>query len=246
MSVLKDILFACEQGPKVTLYEPFLQHFGDIDYACILSEICIHSEKSMQMDPGQQGWFRRSYEAWEIQTGIPASRARKVCIDLAEMSFVNIEIRQKVSHFRVVPSSVKRLIQHLLPREYSWIIGKCPECGLEVLEGTRSFYCSSWKRHKQGNAAEKCPFTVWKDTLVRNGKPELTVNEMKSLLAGDAIELSLTSCNSNRIFSCKGVLHKRENGKYGIKFVFPERGDGKKPAFGLHGKQSVNRTASRG
>lgn len=240
MSVMQDILTACEKGPKLTLYEPFLQHFGDIDYACILSEICIHSEKSLQSDPGQEGWFKRSYEAWEVQTGIPASRARRVCLDLAEMSFVKVEIRQKVSHFKAEPGSVKRLIQHLLPCEYSWIIGKCPECGMEVLEGSRSYYCSSWKHHKtHGLEAKRCPFCVWKDTLGRNGKPELTVGEMKELLAGNMINLNLTSIKKNRIFSCKGVLQKRESGKYGITFVFPERRNSKRTSGSQPVRQEI-------
>ena len=35
--------------------------------------------------------------------------------------------------------------------------GKCPFCGKDVLENTKSFYCAGWK--------DGCKFSVWKDSL---------------------------------------------------------------------------------
>ena len=39
--------------------------------------------------------------------------------------------------------------------------GKCPVCGRDILENTKSFYCAGWK---QG-----CKFSLWKDNLTPYG-----------------------------------------------------------------------------
>ena len=39
--------------------------------------------------------------------------------------------------------------------------GKCPVCGRDILENTKSFYCAGWK---QG-----CKFSLWKDSLTPYG-----------------------------------------------------------------------------
>lgn len=217
-----EILSACKRTRKVTMFEPFLEHFSDIDYACVLSEVCVRSGDALQLDPGGNGWFGRTYEQWETLTGIPATQARKVCLDLAEQKYIEHEIRGRSgSHFRAVPESIARLVA-IAPRPDSGgreTFGICPECGNFVIEGTRSYLCASWRVGEVG-----CRFCLWKDTLSRNGKNEVTADEVRLLLAGQEIELkNLVSFKTGRIFSCKGRLHKRDTGKYGIKYIFPER-----------------------
>lgn len=219
---LQDILYACEHTRKVTLFEPFLEHFCDIDYACVLSEICVHSDLALKNDPSSNGWFGRTYKQWETLTGIPATQARKVCLDLAEQKYIEHEIRGRSgSHFQAIPASIARLLG-VTPRPDAVgreTFGICPECGNVVIEGTRSFYCASWKAGDSG-----CRFCLWKDTLTRNGKSEVTADEARLLLAGKEIELqNLISFKTKSQFSCKGRLHKRDTGKYGIKYIFPER-----------------------
>lgn len=223
MSVqVQEILAACEHSRKVTLFEPFLDHFSDIDYACVLSEVCVQSSETLKNDPSSNGWFGRTYEQWETLTGIPATQARKVCLDLAEQKYIEHEIRGRSgSHFRAVPESIARLVG-VTPRpnvDGRETFGICPECGGGVIEGKLSFYCASWKGGGSG-----CRFCLWKDTLSRNGKSEVTANEARILLAGQDIDLkNLVSFKTGRIFSCTGRLHKRDSGKYGIKYIFPKR-----------------------
>ena len=219
---VNEILTACDQGRKVTMFEPFLERFSDIDYACVLSEICVRSGEALKLDPTDNGWFGRTYEQWETLTGVPATQARKVCLDLAEQKYIKHEIRGRSgSFFRAIPEAIARLVR-LAPRPDSGgreTFGICPECGNFVIEGTRSYLCASW-----GMGEKSCKFCLWKDTLSRNGKTLVTAEEARILLAGQEIELKdLISFKTKRLFSCKGRLHKRDTGKYGIKYVFPER-----------------------
>lgn len=41
------------------------------------------------------------------------------------------------------------------------VFGKCPVCGKDILENTKSFYCAGWK---QG-----CKFSIWKDSVAPYG-----------------------------------------------------------------------------
>ncbi|SPF39406.1 DNA topoisomerase III [Candidatus Desulfosporosinus infrequens] len=51
------------------------------------------------------------------------------------------------------------------------VLGTCPKCGGDVIEGQKGFGCSSWR--------EGCRFVIWKDPIC--GKI-LTANQIKSLL----------------------------------------------------------------
>ena len=51
------------------------------------------------------------------------------------------------------------------------VLGTCPKCGGEVIEGQKGFGCASWR--------EGCRFVIWKDPIC--GKV-LTPNQIKSLL----------------------------------------------------------------
>lgn len=219
---LMEIVDICKNGRAIQLFEPFLSHFCDIDYACILSEICVNSAMSVEQG-ADEGWFRRTYEAWETLTGIPATRVRKVCLDLVSYGFIMIKVEKNSSHFQAVPDAVALIMKHAVPglnRQDS--LGSCPVCGATVIEGRNSYHCSAWAKGKPN----VCCFCIWKDTLSRNGKSLVTADEARLLLSGEDIDLpNLIGFKTKKPFSCRGVLTRRESGKYGIKFVFPEKID---------------------
>ncbi|WP_243854975.1 DNA topoisomerase [Halalkalibacterium halodurans] len=62
-------------------------------------------------------------------------------------------------------------------------VAKCPSCSKEVLENTKAFSCSGYK---QG-----CNITLWKNSLVRFGKKNITVKEAQKLLEGKVIKVKL-------------------------------------------------------
>jgi len=87
-------------------------------------------------------------------------------------------------------------------------IGKCPECGADVLEGKKSYYCSKWK--------EGCKFTIWKGHFAPLGKKTITVNQAKALVAGKTITIKgLKSKKTGEKFDSKAHLTK--DPKYGWK-----------------------------
>lgn len=58
-----------------------------------------------------------------------------------------------------------------IPKEKVEVLGTCPQCGGEVIEGQKGFGCASWR--------EGCHFVLWKTPIC--GKV-LTPNQIKSLL----------------------------------------------------------------
>ena len=57
--------------------------------------------------------------------------------------------------------------------------GKCPVCGKDVLENTKSFYCAGWK--------SGCKFGIWKDSLKGYGV-DITAAMVKKLLKNGKTE----------------------------------------------------------
>lgn len=87
-------------------------------------------------------------------------------------------------------------------------IGKCPECGADVHEGDKSYYCTRWK--------EGCRFSIWKGLFAPLGKKTITVNQAKALIAGKTITIKgLKSKKTGKKFDSKARLTK--DSKYGWK-----------------------------
>jgi DNA topoisomerase-3 len=90
-------------------------------------------------------------------------------------------------------------------------LGKCPVCGGDVLENTKSFYCSRW----HGG----CKFTMWKSDFERYGI-HLTGEQITELLKNGKIEsLSMTLPQTGE--KCTGdiVMRDDKSGKTDIKNV---------------------------
>jgi len=58
-------------------------------------------------------------------------------------------------------------------------LGKCPVCGGDVLENSKSFYCAGWKKG--------CKFNIWKNS-VKNYNYEITSSDISNLLSGKAVK----------------------------------------------------------
>jgi len=91
---------------------------------------------------------------------------------------VEAAARAPEAHFEREPAKGKRGAGRGASKSRQVALGaKCPVCGSgEVMENARAFGCSRWK--------EGCRFTVWRDALKRDGRAEITAEEMKALLAG--------------------------------------------------------------
>ncbi len=82
-------------------------------------------------------------------------------------------------------------------------LGRCPVCGGEVFENSKSFYCSSWKNG--------CKFTIWKNSLERYG---VTVNDniVKELLKKGIVEnLSVVKAQTGEKCMARLIFNKEKN-----------------------------------
>lgn len=91
------------------------------------------------------------------------------------------------------------------------VIGKCPECGHDVIEGKKAYGCSNWRNG--------CKFTIWYNQLEKLGMRKISKTNIKKLLKNELINLKLRSAKTGKDFTCKGKLEK-EKDKWGIKLVF--------------------------
>jgi DNA topoisomerase-3 len=98
------------------------------------------------------------------------------------------------------------------------VIGKCPACGADVIEGKKGYGCSEWK--------EGCKFVIWK-TLA--GK-KLTENIVKSLLK-DKKTRTINGFKSKQGKPFSAALElKQKDDKWKVEFVFEQQSE--KPALG--------------
>ncbi|GMO25868.1 MAG: type IA DNA topoisomerase [Termitinemataceae bacterium] len=86
------------------------------------------------------------------------------------------------------------------------IIGKCPQCGADIYEGQKNYYCGGYK--------DGCKFVIWKTVA----GAEVTAADASALLAGKATRLKKCKKKDGSEFETHFVL---ENGE--IKFKFDKR-----------------------
>lgn len=89
------------------------------------------------------------------------------------------------------------------------VIGQCPSCGGDVLEGKKGFGCSNWKEEDGG-----CPFVVWK-VIAGKEIPKEVVQEILEGRASDSIEGFMSK--RGKPFSARLVWDEEEQR---VTFVF--------------------------
>lgn len=75
------------------------------------------------------------------------------------------------------------------------IVGKCPKCGKDVLEGQKSYFCSGYSKE---NPANSCDFIINKQLL----GAKIPITEIKKMLAGKpSKEFNFTKANGDKFKS---------------------------------------------
>ena len=92
------------------------------------------------------------------------------------------------------------------------VIGKCPDCGSDVIEGKKAYGCSNWK--------SGCKFAIWFNQLENLGMKKINLTAAKKLLNNEKPKVKLHSKKKNKDFECSIYLEK-ENEKWNIKLEFP-------------------------
>ncbi|MCI5678549.1 MAG: DNA topoisomerase III [Bacteroidales bacterium] len=88
------------------------------------------------------------------------------------------------------------------------VFGKCPICGRDILENTKSFYCAGWK--------SGCKFSLWKDSLKPYGL-ELDGGMVKLLLKNGKTEpMAVTLPQTGEKGTAVLILNKDKGGQIEI------------------------------
>lgn len=89
------------------------------------------------------------------------------------------------------------------------VIGKCPRCGRDVIEGKKGFGCVGYK-----DTENKCTFTLWKTSpILDTGKKSLSASQAKQLLAGKSIMINgLKSAKTGKVYGASFTLE--DDGQY--------------------------------
>lgn len=95
------------------------------------------------------------------------------------------------------------------------VIGTCPLCGGNVIEGTRGFGCSNWKEPMS------CKFTIWKSqTKGMFSKTVITAPMAKKLLAGSPVRMKKLVKNNGELFEADIELKAEKEAQYPVQLVF--------------------------
>jgi DNA topoisomerase-3 len=84
-------------------------------------------------------------------------------------------------------------------------LGKCPECGADIIEGEKNYYCTGYK--------SGCKFTLWKnDKFWENKGKKLTATIVKTILAKGKIKQTFHSEKSGKDYDCFVKVVKKDVG----------------------------------
>ena len=88
------------------------------------------------------------------------------------------------------------------------VIGKCPRCGKDVVEGKKGFGCIGYKDDPP------CKFTIWKTSpILDTGKKALSASQATQLLAGKSIVIKgLKSAKTGKSYDARFSLE--DDGQY--------------------------------
>lgn len=121
---------------------------------------------------------------------------------------------KKISNNKdVIIMNTKRSLKKTVKKDVD-ILGKCPECGHDIIEGKKGFGCSNWRNG--------CKFVVWKnDKYLASMKKKATKTMVKKLLANKKVKVKgLTSKKGNKFDAILSYEKNRENDYYSWKMEF--------------------------
>lgn len=75
-------------------------------------------------------------------------------------------------------------------------ICECPECGGDIMENSKSFFCSNWN--------DGCKVSIWKNCMSFRGAKDITARDAKALFAGKVVKIA---CKSKAGKDYDGFIH---------------------------------------
>lgn len=166
---------------------------------------------------------------WTIQEDIRAGSG--TCESLTEN--VLETIRNIIS--KTYPPVDQNVMTKNITERFHDVLGACPLCGGNVIEGSKGFGCSNWK------PPISCKFVIWKTRqsgMLKNVK--ITAPSVKKLLAGKPVRMKGLVSNSGEKFDADIMLKVNKDEKYPVQLTFaPPQSLGKCPKCGGNIKESM-------
>ncbi|MDD6484927.1 MAG: DNA topoisomerase [Clostridiales bacterium] len=153
------------------------------------------------------------------------------------------DIRSGEKTYKALTQSVLEVIENVLKNtyppidqsvmtktvteKYHTIIGKCPLCGGNVIEGQKGFGCSNWK------PPMSCKFVIWKNYqkgMFKN--TEITPETAKKLLAGKKVRMSKLVSAKGEKFDALVELKTNREAQYPVSLEIAENIVGTCPKCG--------------
>ncbi|MDY3971572.1 MAG: DNA topoisomerase [Clostridia bacterium] len=95
------------------------------------------------------------------------------------------------------------------------VLGTCPLCGGNIIEGTKGFGCSNWKE------PTSCKFTIWKkQSKGPFSKVTISAATVKKLLSGKSVHMKKLVKNNGELFEADVMLKTDANAQYPVQLVF--------------------------
>jgi DNA topoisomerase-3 len=145
--------------------------------------------------------------------------------DIEKGKTTELEVLTEINKFIMERIMAEKDVKHTnlggdRPKKVS--LGKCPECGGEVYEGEKNFYCANRKTDGTG-----CTFGIWKnDKFWENKKKKLTSTTIKNILATKKVLIEdFKSEKTGKVYSAFVSIEKVQvNGKtyHNFKMEFPK------------------------
>ena len=122
---------------------------------------------------------------------------------LSGIENMTAEMIRSLSGMPVEPSSLSRPSQH-----NRTVVGSCPRCGRNVVEGPKSFYCEAYRNQPP------CRFALWKDNRFFSGKgKQITKRVAEKLLKNGRVHM--TKLHSKKTGSdYDAVIVMEDTGEY--------------------------------
>ncbi len=160
------------------------------------------------------------------------------------------DIRSGESDHNALTGSVLETIRSVISKEYPKadqtvmtksvterfheVLGTCPLCGGNVIEGTKGFGCSNYK------PPISCRFVIWKTRqsgMFKNAK--ITAPAVKKLLAGKTVRMRGLIANSGENFEADVALKTDKGAQYPVQLALVSLPLGKCPKCGGDVRESM-------
>lgn len=146
---------------------------------------------------------------WAIQEDIRSGQKTYAALTNSVLETVKTIIEGKY------PQVNQAVMTKTMTARFHDVIGICPLCGGNVIEGARGFGCSNWKEPMS------CKFTIWKkQSKGMFSKTEITAAMAKKLLAGNSVRMKKLVQNNGELFEADIALKVDKEAQYPVQFVF--------------------------